>query len=200
MTIGWPRNAVELGAVGLGTVGLGLAMTTDHSAPDRAAKRVVPQTIGILFVCSGNICRSPTAEGVFRALVERAGLADRFDIDSAGTHDEHEGQPPDRRAQRHAKRRGYDLSSIRARPIVADDFRRFDLLLAMDQYHLRVLKRMRPANGRNIVRLFLDYAGGVATREVPDPYYSGPDAFEQVLDLVEAGASGLLEALIAAGR
>jgi protein-tyrosine phosphatase len=141
----------------------------------------------ILFVCTGNICRSPTAEGVFRSLAEKAGLDLR--IESAGLGDWHVGQPPDERAQHHAKGRGYDLSAQRARQVRLRDFDDFDLILAMDRGHLRALERMAPPKHRAKIRLF------AADRDVPDPYYGGADGFEQVLDLVEDQCASLLEEL-----
>jgi protein-tyrosine phosphatase len=141
----------------------------------------------ILFVCTGNICRSPTAEGVFRSLAEKAGLDLR--IESAGLGDWHVGQPPDERAQHHAKGRGYDLSAQRARQVRLRDFDDFDLILAMDRGHLRALERMAPPKHRARIRLF------AADRDVPDPYYGGADGFEQVLDLVEDQCASLLEEL-----
>jgi protein-tyrosine phosphatase len=138
----------------------------------------------VLFVCTGNICRSPTAEGIFREMARREGL--RVHVESAGTHDYHVGEPPDERAQHHAKRRGYDLSQQRARHVAKDDFEAFDLIVAMDRGHLRLLQRACPPQHREKLRLLL------ADRDVPDPYYGGPDGFEQVLDLVEAACRDLL--------
>ncbi len=147
----------------------------------------------VLFVCMGNICRSPTAEGVFRGLIDREGLADRFHIDSAGTHDYHVGDAPDARAQAAALRRGYDLSRLRARQVAADDFADFDFVLAMDRNNLAQLLQQCPAAHRGKVRMLLEFAGSGVPGEVPDPYYGGAQGFEQVLDLVEAGARGLLQ-------
>jgi protein-tyrosine phosphatase len=141
----------------------------------------------ILFVCTGNICRSPTAEAVFRALAKNAGLELR--IESAGLGDWHVGEPPDDRAQHHAKGRGYDLSAQRARQVRQRDFDDFDLILAMDRGHLRALERMAPPKHRAKIRLF------AADRDVPDPYYGGPEGFERVLDLVEDQCRSLLEEL-----
>lgn len=148
--------------------------------------------VKVLFICMGNICRSPTAEGVFKRHVIEAGLADVILSDSAGTHDYHIGEPPDRRAQMAARRRGYDIASLRARRVSAEDFARFDLLLAMDEHNLETLKQHCPPEHRHKLQLFLEFAGRGAVREVPDPYYGGPQGFEQVLDLIEDAAQGLL--------
>lgn len=147
----------------------------------------------ILFVCTGNICRSPTAEGVARALFAHAGLD--IECDSAGTHDYHAGEAPDPRSQRAALARGYDLSRLRARKIEPGDFQRFDLVLAMDRDHLRLLQRVCPAALHDKIRMFLEYAPELGRDEVPDPYYGGEAGFEIVLDLCEAGARGLVGAL-----
>ena len=147
----------------------------------------------VLFVCMGNICRSPTAEGVFRERAARAGMAKRIVIASAGTGDWHVGEPPDRRAIAHAARRGYDLRKQRARQICDDDFLRFHWILAMDRTNLRELTAMRPPSHDGHVGLFLDLAPELGVREVPDPYYGGTDGFEHVLDLIEAACDSLLE-------
>lgn len=147
----------------------------------------------ILFVCLGNICRSPTAEGVFRKLVEEAGLAERIRIDSAGTHDYHIGKPPDPRAQEAAARRGVDLSTLRGRQAAPADFEEFDYLLAMDRQNLRHLNKLAPPDLRGKARLFLEFAPDCGFVELPDPYWGGSAGFEQVLDLVEAASAGLLE-------
>ena len=141
----------------------------------------------ILFVCTGNICRSPTAEGVLRKLAREAGIELR--IESAGTGDWHVGQPPDQRAQHHARGRGYDLSAQRARQVRAEDFETFDLILAMDRSHLAALRRMCPPQHLAKVRLFR------ANMDVPDPYYGGAEGFERVLDLVEEACRDLLHEL-----
>ncbi len=140
----------------------------------------------------GNICRSPTAEGVFRQLVEAEGLAGRIHIDSAGTHDYHIGDPPDARAQAAAARRGYDLSPLRARQVTRADFTAFDYVLAMDAHNRSLLLQQCPPQQHGRVCLFLEFADGTVPAEVPDPYYGGPQGFEQVLDLVENAARGLL--------
>ncbi len=152
-------------------------------------------SVGVLFVCLGNICRSPTAEAVFRRQVADAGLAARVRIDSAGTGAWHLGKAPDARAQAAARQRGYDLSALRARRVHAGDFSDFDYLLAMDRENLAVLQRMQPAGGRARLALALDFAPAAALREVPDPYYGGPEGFAQVLELLEAAGAGLLEEL-----
>ncbi len=149
--------------------------------------------IRVLFVCMGNICRSPTAEGVFRTHVERAGLAGHVEVDSAGTHGYHVGAAPDPRAQAAARRRGYDLSTLRARRVTAADFRRFDLILAMDRDNLALLREACPEGEHHRLRLFLEFAREADGDEVPDPYYGGPEDFERVLDLVEQAAAGLIE-------
>jgi protein-tyrosine phosphatase len=149
----------------------------------------------VLFVCTGNICRSPTAEGVFRKRVADARLESLILADSAGTHAYHQGEPPDPRSQAAARARGYDLSRLRARRVTAGDFQRFDLVLAMDREHHDILVRLAPPSSAHKVRLMMCYARAAAHEEVPDPYYGGPDGFELVLDLVEAASEGLLEAL-----
>lgn len=146
----------------------------------------------VLFVCMGNICRSPTVEAVFTKLVHDEGLAHAFEIDSAGTLDYHEGKAPDDRSQKHASRRGIDLSTLRARQVRADDFTHFDHVLAMDRDNLRVLHERSPPEQRAKVRLFLE---GSTPDEVPDPYYGGADGFEHVLDLAFEGSQRLFAKL-----
>ncbi len=141
----------------------------------------------------GNICRSPTAEAVFRQYVEREGLTQSIEIDSAGTHDYHIGAPPDSRTQLAAKQRGYDMSQLRGRQVDASDFSRFDYVLAMDEANLSILNRLRPSNAQAHLGLFLDFAERHDEREVPDPYYGGVEGFEQVLNMVEDAANGLLQ-------
>lgn len=148
--------------------------------------------VRVLFVCLGNICRSPTAEGVFRHVVERAGLKDRIEIDSAGTHAYHIGDPPDLRSQEAARRRGIDLSSLRGRKASAEDIERFDYILAMDAENLANLRAICPAGLDEKVRLFLEFAPNRPEREVPDPYFGGESGFERVLDMIEEAAHGLL--------
>jgi protein-tyrosine phosphatase len=150
--------------------------------------------ISVLFVCTGNICRSPTAEGVFRHCVEKAGLAARIVSDSAGTHDYHVGEPPDQRAQAAAKQRGYELGELRARRVRREDFERFDYVLAMDKANLSQLERLCPREHTHKLKLFLEFGDG-SPREVPDPYHGGPEDFERVLDLVERAAQRLLRHL-----
>jgi protein-tyrosine phosphatase len=149
--------------------------------------------VKVLFVCMGNICRFPTAEAVFRARVEEAGLVQQILVDSVGTHDYHIGNPPDLRTQRAARQRGYDLSGLRGRQVGVADFTRFDYVLAMDNANMAILYRMCPPPQRDRLGLFLQYASSHPQREVPDPYYGGEDGFERVLDMVEDAAAGLLQ-------
>lgn len=146
----------------------------------------------VLFVCTGNICRSPTAEGVFRHLLHEAGLDGRIQADSAGTHDYHAGEAPDRRTVACARRRGIDLSGLRARQVRAGDFEEFDLILAMDRGHFARLRLLAPEAARDRIRLFMDFAPASAAREVPDPYYGGENHFEETYALIEAAARGLV--------
>ncbi|MFY9259209.1 MAG: low molecular weight protein-tyrosine-phosphatase [Gallionella sp.] len=148
--------------------------------------------ISVLFVCMGNICRSPTAEAVFRAKVAAAGLTAQIQIDSAGTHNYHIGKAPDVRTQKAALRRGYDLSALRARQVTKQDFMDFDFVLAMDLANLSILQRLRPLHATSHLGLLLEFARHQPEREVPDPYYGGEDGFEQVLDRIEDAAEGLL--------
>lgn len=150
----------------------------------------------VLFVCMGNICRSPTAEGVFRRLLAERRPELEVEVDSAGTHDYHIGAPPDARATEAARRRGVDLSRLRARHVIVEDFERFDLILAMDEDNLRELRRRSPPRQHARLRLMMDYAPDAARRIVPDPYYGGPQGFEEVLDLLEQAADGLLQDLL----
>lgn len=154
----------------------------------------IEDKISILFVCMGNICRSPTAEGVFRHCVNEAGLEDRITADSAGTHAYHVGEPPDRRAIAAAERRGVSLSDIRARRVSESDFEDFDYVIAMDEENRIRLLEQAPEEHQGKVQLFLSFVEGAET-EVPDPYYGGAVGFERVLDLVEEASRGLLEKL-----
>lgn len=146
----------------------------------------------ILFVCMGNICRSPSAEGVFRQLIAARAPHLAIEIDSAGTHDYHIGAPPDHRAITAARRRGIDLSTLRARRVGREDFDRFDLILAMDEDNLRELHALAPPHARERIRLMMEFAPHAGSRAVPDPYYGGSQGFEAVLDLLEEAAEGLL--------
>ncbi len=146
----------------------------------------------VTFVCMGNICRSPTAHGVFRDQVARAGLADRVRVDSAGTHGWHEGAPPDARSQQHAARRGYDLSDLRSRPLRRDDFLRADLLLVMDDDNEAVARERCPDGHVHKVRRLTEFCQRHRSPVVPDPYAGGAAGFERVLDLIEDACDGLL--------
>lgn len=149
--------------------------------------------VKVLFVCMGNICRSPTAQGIFAALLEREGLQNVIEVDSAGTHSYHIGNPPDRRAQASAQRRGIDLSGLRARRVEQRDFEQFDYVLAMDQENYRHLEALCRDDHRRKLRLFMEFAPHLNEPEVPDPYYGGASGFERVLDMVEEAAQGLLD-------
>ncbi|WP_235823284.1 low molecular weight protein-tyrosine-phosphatase [Azohydromonas sediminis] len=158
---------------------------------------VLVPTTRVLMVCMGNICRSPTAEAVLRTQAALRGLARRVEVDSAGTHGWHAGEPPDPRAQAHGARRGYDLAPLRARRVQATDFERFDLILAMDRDNLAQLLELRPPGAGARVELLMRFARRHAVDEVPDPYYGAADGFERVLDLVEDACEGLLDHLCA---
>ncbi|KXS38754.1 MAG: protein-tyrosine phosphatase [Halomonadaceae bacterium T82-2] len=145
----------------------------------------------VLFVCLGNICRSPSAEGVFREQLRQAGLAERVEVDSCGIGHWHVGKAPDRRAQAAANQRGIDLSALRARTLAAEDFERFDYILAMDHDNLAAIEARKPADCRAQTELFLRYAGRPG-EAVPDPYFGGDDGFERVLDLIESASDGLI--------
>ncbi|MDP2878850.1 MAG: low molecular weight protein-tyrosine-phosphatase [Sulfuricella sp.] len=153
--------------------------------------------ISVLFVCMGNICRSPTAEGVFRHQVSETGQTDNIIIDSAGTHDYHIGAAPDRRAQQAALQRGYDLGGLRGRQVDAMDFHEFDYILAMDRENLANLFQVCPPHEQRKLKLFMEFSRGFSEREVPDPYYGGNQGFEKVLNMAEDAASGLLEEILA---
>lgn len=152
-----------------------------------------PAAYSVLFVCMGNICRSPTAHGVFQALVNRAGLAGQVQVDSAGTHSYHVGAPPDARSQAHALQRGYDLSEQRARQLQVADFERFDLVLVMDWDNLALAEQHCPPGHRRKLRRLAEFFREHSSPVVPDPYQGGAQGFEAVLDLVEDGCGALLE-------
>ena len=156
--------------------------------------------IKVLFICTGNICRSPTAEAVFRRVVERAGMSDYIECDSAGTHDYHVGAPPDERAQRAAERRGYDLSGLRGRQVWFEDFDKFDLIIAMDRQNMQLLKRLCPRRHVHKLAYMCDFHDKHSGREVPDPYYGADKHFEQVLDLLEEVSEHMLQKLQADGH
>lgn len=153
------------------------------------------ETVRVLFVCMGNICRSPTAEGVFRKLLAEKNFHPMVETDSAGTHGFHVGRPPDQRAQQAARVRGIDISDLRARQVSVTDFGYFDYLLAMDRSNLDILLAEAPAGQRDKVRMFLEFAEAFGEDEVPDPYYGGDQGFERVLDLIEDASRGFLEHL-----
>jgi low molecular weight protein-tyrosine phosphatase len=167
-----------------------LKRTAETMRRDRA-----PAERSVLFVCMGNICRSPTVEGVFRKLLAERAPDLTLTIDSAGTHGYHAGQPPDPRACRAAARRGVDLTGLRARKVSVHDFGRFDLVLAMDLLNREMLFELCPPEYRQRVRLFLEFAPSLGRQEVPDPYYGGTLGFEDVLDLAEDASSGLIDYL-----
>ncbi|HZZ93819.1 MAG TPA: low molecular weight protein-tyrosine-phosphatase [Usitatibacter sp.] len=149
--------------------------------------------ISVLVVCTGNICRSPTGEGVLRAHAKKRGLDGRVHVASAGTHDYHVGEPPDPRTVRHAHKRGYDLSTQRAQQVARRHFEEYDYILAMDRGHLRLLKSLAPRDAKAKLGLFLEASGRWKGGDVPDPYYGGIEDFEQVLDMVEEAAERWLD-------
>ncbi len=161
-----------------------------NPAPDTQREE---KMVHVLFVCLGNICRSPTAQGVFTKMVEEEGLSHLIAIDSAGTHAYHRGEPPDSRAQSAAARRQVDLSGLRARVFTAEDFERFDYVLAMDRENHAHLEAICPDHHRAKLRLFLEFAPHLEVDEVPDPYYGGTAGFDRVLDLIEEASRGLIE-------
>jgi len=160
-----------------------------------AMKSLEAGHFSVLFVCLGNICRSPSAEAVFRTLAAREAPEIHVLVESAGTAEYHVGSAPDSRAQAAARRRGYDMAGFRARTIERRDFERFDLILAMDRSNLSALQHVAPPAARERVRLFLEFTADASVLEVPDPYYGGPNGFEEVLDLIEAASRGLLQHL-----
>jgi protein-tyrosine phosphatase len=154
------------------------------------------ERVKVLFVCMGNICRSPTAQGVFRDMVDRQGLSDYISTDSAGTIDYHAGSKPDRRARETAVKRGLDLSDLRARIVTSDDFEHFDYVIAMDRSNYSDLEALCPPGREDRLHMFLDFAPHQPVREVPDPYYGGVAGFDRVFDLVEEASKGLLEKIV----
>jgi len=164
-----------------------------RTAAEPASDASADAGFGLLFVCMGNICRSPTAEGVFRKVWQERAPELELRIDSAGTHAYHIGEPPDPRAQRAALRRGVDLSGQRARRVQPTDFERFDLVVAMDLSNVEALREVAAAEHHERIRLMLEFAPQLGRTEVPDPYYGGANGFEHVLDLVEEASVGLLE-------
>ena len=151
------------------------------------------ERLSVLVVCTGNICRSPTGEAVLRAHAQKRGLADRVRIASAGTGDYHVGDAPDARAMKHARKRGYDLSALRASQVQRSDFHEFDYMLAMDRGHLRMLRAIAPADAKAKLGLFLEASARWKGEDVPDPYYGGAEDFERVLDMVEEAAERWLD-------
>jgi protein-tyrosine phosphatase len=158
---------------------------------------IEPRQFSILFCCMGNICRSPTAEGVVRHVLRSRASELTVELDSAGTHDYHIGAAPDTRAIQAARRRGIDLSGLRARQVSAEDFARFDLVLAMDEQNIADLRRLAPAHLHSRIKLVMEYAPELGVRNVPDPYYGSGHGFEEVLDLLQAASEGLLADLVA---
>jgi protein-tyrosine phosphatase len=146
------------------------------------------EKVSVLVVCTGNICRSPTGEGVLKHHAGKRGLADRVEIRSAGTHDYHVGEGPDPRTVHHAGKRGYDLSTLRASQVSEEDFERYDYILAMDRGHLKILKGLAPLRAKARLGMFLEASARWKGEDVPDPYYGGVEGFERVLDMVEEAA------------
>jgi len=150
------------------------------------------EKVRVLFVCMGNICRSPTAEGVFRKLVAEQGLEHIIEIDSAGTHAYHVGHEPDRRAQMAARQRGIDLSNLRARQVALQDYETYDYILPMDNSNYEILTAQSPSHAKTKINLFMSFAPERNELEVPDPYYGGQRGFEIVFDMIEDASNGLL--------
>lgn len=155
--------------------------------------KLTPMMTKVLFVCMGNICRSPSAEGVFRQLVNEAGLGEVVRIDSAGTHAFHVGEAPDARAQAAARKRGYEITPCEARQVSTDDFREFDLILAMDWENLSAMQQQCPKQYQHKLMLLMRFANEFEEATVPDPYYGGPEGFSKVLDYIEDACQGVLE-------
>lgn len=167
---------------------------------ERGLETRMDRPFRVLMVCMGNICRSPTAHGVLEKLVADAGLTERIEVDSAGTHSYHVGEPPDKRSQAHALLRGYDLSEQRARQLVKDDFSRFDLVLVMDEQNERAARSLCPPESRDRLQRLTSFCTRFSDKEVPDPYYGGKNGFEHVLDLVEDACTGVLQSITKAGQ
>ncbi|AEG31234.1 low molecular weight protein-tyrosine-phosphatase [Thiomicrospira cyclica] len=153
------------------------------------------QSVGVLFICMGNICRSPTAHAVFRKLVEQAGLVNKIRIDSAGTHAYHIGNPPDPRSMETAASRNIAMADLRARKVAFSDFYEFDYLLVMDDHNYQLVIELGPREEHHRVSYLLDFAPEVGRKDVPDPYYGGPQGFEQVFDMVETACANLLSTI-----
>ncbi len=164
----------------------------DKKTPEPVALQPSEDKVSVLFVCMANICRSPTAQGVFTRLVEEAGLNDEIEIDSAGTISQYAGKPPDRRAQAAASERGYDLSTFRSRLVSKNDCSGFDYIIVMDETNLLDVRSICPKSCWRKIHLFMDFAPGQAGQDVPDPFAGDADDFDLVLDLAERGAAGLL--------
>lgn len=159
-----------------------------------------PEPYRLLFVCMGNICRSPTAHGVMEHIARQSGITHLVQIDSAGTHNYHPGEPPDERSQHHAKLRGYDLSHLRARQLRSNDFDRHDLILVMDWDNLALVQQRAPAHAQTRIRRLTEFCQTHESPVVPDPYYGGSQGFEQVLDLVEDACEGLVRHVLSTPR
>lgn len=153
------------------------------------------KSVSVLFVCTGNICRSPTAEGLFRAHVEKAGMTDRFLIDSAGTGDWHVGNPPDPRSVATARARGLDISQLRARQLCDNDYKNFDVLIALDRSHYEYMQARKPASSTAQLSLLMSHADGSEHDDVPDPYTGSQKDFDRAYDMMDAGVIGLLATL-----
>lgn len=151
------------------------------------------QTTKVLFVCMGNICRSPMAEGVFKTMIKQSGLEDVVVVDSAGTHGFHIGEAPDKRAQNICAKRGYDLTQLRGRQVQASDYEEYDFILAMDWENLALLQQQAPKSSQHKLQLLMRFATDHESATIPDPYYGGPQGFETVLDYIEDASTGLLE-------
>lgn len=152
--------------------------------------------IGVLFICTANVCRSPTAHGVFLDFIKRANYEDSFVVDSAGTKAQHSGKPPELRAQKIALAGGYDISQLEARPLAASDFDDFDFILGMDNGHIDNINQMKPQGFAGTVELLMSYAQNAESNEIPDPYYGSTNDFKIALDMIEQGCIGLLEQLV----